>query len=345
VLDSPANLAAVQMPDGSIEVTETSGALVVLGDFTFTRNTPYTPAPDAESFRDTRDHFYQVVIDLPASLGAVSGGQVFKVALGGVEYQYVVPANLLPGTAEGERNLETVAAGLVARINTSNFYAAVKISSAGAAPKIRIFDKNLDTGAGHSLNPIVFEASRGGDVQVVADIDKTRLVTGSFEVLTGYTSVYSHNEPYISSYILGFIPVFSFRPVYVQVPVFETVNYVISPRLELLDPAGNPVPGVFDFFRPGTPSATRPVDPGSVSNYDPLLDHTLANLPGGGAEYSIRVSSVITYDKFYPQYVYPGVWGGIGYDLIISVQGHQVNPNGSTRSMSTRVSGAASATT
>jgi hypothetical protein len=34
---------------------------------------------------------------------------------------------------------------------------------------------------------------------------------------------------------------------------------------------------------------------------------------------------VVTYDKFYPQYFYPGVWEGISYDLIISVQGHEVN--------------------
>ena len=37
------------------------------------------------------------------------------------------------------------------------------------------------------------------------------------------------------------------------------------------------------------------------------------------------MTSVITYDKFYPQYVFDGVYAGLSYELILSVQGHDTN--------------------
>ena len=164
---------------------------------------------------------------------------------------------------------------------------------------------------------------RGGSVHVVLDIDKTKLVTGSFPVVTGFEQV-------IVGYVLGIFPIYGIRP------IVETVNYVISPTVELLDGAGNVLAADWFGIPAGTPGAAgnsttnpRAVDIGSTTAYDSFVEFVIHSVPNANTtdKYQIRIGSVINYSKFFPQHRFAGVNGGVSYDLIASVQSHERNRN------------------
>ncbi|MBX9639354.1 MAG: hypothetical protein K2X97_06395, partial [Mycobacteriaceae bacterium] len=102
--------------------------------------------------------------------------------------------------------------------------------------------------------------------------------------------------------------------------MYETVNYTISPRLQLIDPSTGAV--LASDMIGKNPNYT--LDRGSATAFDPFLQYAVA-APAADKPLLARVTSVITYDKFYPQAEVEGVWGGISYDLIISVPGHKTN--------------------
>ncbi len=314
--------------DDGIDITSTNGSSAALsvGALKLKRVQPYDDTASPQAADTTQAHYTQVVFQLDnAQFQAVSAGDVYEITLNGKTYKYTVGTGLLEGTEAGERNLNTVAAGIVKLIHDDTGFLldaeVLSLGSAGIAPKIRIFDR-----AAGAKDTVVFGAKTGGEVHIVADIDNTRLVTGSFDVLTGYTPVVAYYETVFTgefdfTYIFP-IPIFVQVPVYIYIPTFETVHYTVSPRLELLDDTGTVVAS--SEYNPSAPGS---VDPGSASAFDPLLDFTAQGLTSAGRKYTVRVSSVITYDKFFPQYEYPGVYSGISYDLIISVPGHDTNAN------------------
>src|SRR4029077_6567274 len=104
----------------------TSGALVELGDFTWTQTKPdniTTSTADPSSVAG-REHYFQVLFELPgvfgaASFEAVQAGQAYQVTLNGQTFEYVVETFPI-GTATSpvlERNFNTVAIKLAAKIN------------------------------------------------------------------------------------------------------------------------------------------------------------------------------------------------------------------------------------
>src|SRR5207244_1127063 len=138
-------------------------------------------------------HYIEVVINLTGDLEAVATGDTFTVVLNGQIIKYVVPA-LDKGPDVGERNLNTVATGLAAKITSDSArYDAVAVGT-----QIRIHDQDLT--APNGIDPIVFSAERGGSVHAVFDIDNTRLVTGSFQVFTGYQRVLAYYQTVIVGY-------------------------------------------------------------------------------------------------------------------------------------------------
>jgi hypothetical protein len=307
---------------GTIRAFTTSGATIRLGDFTWTQNKPHNVTASTADPASVagREHYFQVLFELPgtrgaASFEAVQAGQAYQVTLNGQTFEYVVETFPI-GTATSptlERNFNTVAIKLAAKINASSKWGAVAVQATvdGQKPTIRIYDKQATSIAGdkNGPDPFLFSAQRSGDVHIVADIDNARLITGSFEMFTGWEER----------------PVFEFLgiTIYGTVPVFETVHYTISPRLELIDMATGDLVAPDAYAQYGF-NPTIGVDPGSLSQFDPLLDYTISGSTGTH-RYGIRVSSVITYDKFVPQYMYPFVYGGQDYELNISVPGHATN--------------------
>jgi len=321
-----ASVDAVAIGD-TVKITK-SGNLAIVRDLKQTRETPYSKTDMPED--PARGHFFQVLFTLdgdPLDENEVRTDEKFVVILNGEEIIYEVPHYLVTGTSPGERNLFTVATGIVTNINTlSDFYTA-EIDSSNPIT-IRINDRNVTgTGAGHGIDPFTFSAERGGEVRVVLDIDNTTLVNGSFEVFTGYKRVLAY-------YLFGIFPM------YKTVPTFETVTYTISPVIELIDPdtfnpatidpeTGRPEVLAYDWYQG---PANRVVDKGSNSFFDPFIDFFIPapavwydSGPDQYKQYLVRISSVINYNKFFPQYIYPGVWGGLSYDMIISLPGHAEN--------------------
>jgi hypothetical protein len=311
--------------DGTtVVVTRTGGALAQIGNLKLAPHIGGTVSPV-----DTRPHYSELVIDLVADINVttspVIGGQDFQVVLNGRTYTYTVPTN----TPDYNLNLATVAAGMVQAIHTAanSLFDAELVS--GSTTKIRIFDRATTGAPQAGTDTFTFAGQRGGNAKVVADIDKSRLVSGSFDYLTGYIPVVHHYESVVDHYdpyqifgiTLWYYPVYRLDPVYVWQPVYEKVNWVASLRLELIDPLDPLHPLATSKYTPGDTA----IDAGSQTVYDPFL---FMDVPlSGSKDYEVRVSSVITYDKFLPQYVVPGVYRGLAYELVLSVSGHAINQN------------------
>ena len=316
--------AIADTPAGTLLVTTTDGGLIEIGNLKWTRAHPFVDdaATNTQPYTSITpwngaDHYTVVVVDVKGTAGLqdVSAGQTYSVFLNGEKLSYLVPGTLEDGTEAGELNFKTVAAGLVAEINLKSHLYTASVVADASLTKIQIVDKNGTgsgalAGGGHGLNPVAFTAERGGDVYAVIDIDNSKLIKGTTQVFTGEYRIE------LDYYLLGIFPI------YKTVPVFETVNYTISLRLELIDPA-NPSAALATVQY--TPGQTGIVDPGSADLYDPFLEFKIPASAGASKPYLVRVSSVWTYDKFLPQYVVPGVWKGLSYELVVSLPGHPTN--------------------
>ncbi len=145
-------------------------------------------------------------------------------------------------------------------------------------------------------DPFVLEVKRGGTVHVVLDIDKSSLVFGTDSIF-GYTT----------STVLE---------------LFNAAQFVAGQP--------DPAPLAVDYF--GAPGHRDLTDPGSDNSRDAFLEYDITQ-PG---TYFVRVSSRIDYDDYgafgipssyyVTDYNFAGVIGGQSYELNISLQGHETNP-------------------
>ncbi|MDP7307949.1 MAG: hypothetical protein QF405_09945, partial [Roseibacillus sp.] len=227
--------------------------------------------------------------------------QPWSIELDGVTYSYFLPT----GANAGDRTLANIARGLEEKIAGQNPEYTVTAES-GATIHI----SGLPQDGREGLNPFTFGVSRGGGIaRHVFDIDHSILVTG-------YQSFFNWSDPNNV-----------FR---------DNVEYLASPTLELLSAheadenrIGNRISYASDNGFLDTGSTTMD-DPMLVYDFDLNGDH-------GIGTYYLRVSSVRDYESISlggmqtPGSVsgqgVAGVEAGIGYNLIVSAQYHEQNPN------------------
>jgi len=309
----------------TVRIVKTGGsAAVVAGGFQQQR----VVADIGKTLDDSVDRYNtDVVFTFAGELQAVASTETFTITLNGVTYSYkLTPAERTVGTQLGERNLWTIARGLAQAITGQSPIYDATFGNANGVITITITDQNVTDPDG--IDPFTLGAERGGTVTVVIDIDEASPEKDSFQVVTGY-------EWYVAGYrsvfvgydswdIFHIFPLYESVPVYATRPIYETVTRTISHKVELLDgDSGAVLAG--DWANDGSYSGI--VDVGSNPGYDPFLQFEIPDPGAVDKSYQVRVSSVINYSSIFPQYHYAGVWWGQGYDLIISLPGHEINQN------------------
>ena len=267
----------------TLEITDSTGAVVSVGPLTRTRSASTTSSPVTDN---ARDHFFDAEIELE---GTFVAGDVWTITIDGREYNYPAPSGLQAGNNIGQRNLRTIANGLVTAINadTTAPFEATLLTGA----RFEITDKV--SGAGNQ-DPFTVEFNRGGgEVHGVFDIDRSNLVSGVSRVLL--------------------LRIFG-------IEIFDQYPYLISPVIELLDENGTVLAS--DHYGLGG----NVIDPGSTTDRDPFLEYDFT--AEGIYQIRVRsyVDYLIDNPFFQDGFV-NGVSSGQAYVLNMSVQNHDVNPN------------------
>jgi hypothetical protein len=237
-------------------------------------------------------------------------GTVWTATIDGVDYQYTVAEE------SGRPNtLATVAFRLAEEINAALPGGAGALLSASAAGSTLTVTKS--GGGGAPDEPFTFNISRStGELEVLVDIDDSRIISGS----QSFTTFRTQTIPGPAGLFGPIGP-----PVTVQVPIFDTINFVASPSVSLYRVVGDtPTLIAAEINRVGT-------DQGSNSVLDPFQEYLLDQT----GDYALVIGSEITYSPFSNVFGVPrpaqfvdgvtGVARGQNYSAIVSIPGQTTN--------------------
>ena len=286
-IDDPANGINAERVGNSLVITATDGAVLPVGALSRLRAVAATEsAPVADN---VRKHYFNAEVELD---GAFAAGETWSISIGGHIYDYPVPT----GLPESQRNLTTVASGLVDAINAivSGSNRGPYRATLGTGGKFTVTERSGYVGDPADQGTFTVALLRGGGkVHGVFDIDRSNLVSGVSRVLLFQI---------------------------LNIAIYDNYSYLISPALELIGPSGAVLKS--DWY--GNANHSLVVDAGSASNRDPFLEYDFYT-PG---LYKLRVRSYIDYladNPYFRDGLMDGVAAGQAYELNLSIQQHPPN--------------------
>ena len=294
---------------GKLHLVATGGALIDIDPIiqfrpnagVIVETTEFEVADDQVRIVDgdgTQGHFSSASVELK---GDFTGGEKWTIRIDRDLFVFTAPS--ADSLAPANRTLRRIAEGLVAAINTGSTVYGAEVLSAGLG-RIRVFDKS---GAN---DPFTVTVSRGGgEVLGLVDIDRSTLVQG--EVIV----------PVVRPEFQFLVELYPYLAAYFSTA--DTLAYTARPDIRVYNKSAT-------GLAPAC-STVAGTDPGSATADDPFLRCVFSQ----AGDYVVEVGSFVDYADFtsvlgvantYRLDGHEGVVPGASYDLVVSLERHEINP-------------------